>query len=713
MDLTEFRENFLNETLVYASSDRNFRHSSFVNVALEYLQDAGEVADFQECYFRGRGSGPGRPALALDGYAFDEADASLRVFVAEPSFTTSAETLTRTEASSLVGRLRAFLVEAITGKLDLEVSTPESAFVQLLRERLPEVSRIRAYLLSDSLLSSRAGDWPETDIAGHPVEFHIWDAGRFHRLHESRTGRDDLSIDLSTLVPGGLPCIKAGTDSDDYAAYLCVVPGHALAAMYEEYGSRLLEGNVRSFLTVKGRVNKGIRNTILHEASSFFAYNNGIAATASDIQLAQGDDGLRLISATDLQIVNGGQTTASISSARRIDHASLDHVYVPMKLSVISPERSGEMIPLISRYANSQNKVSDADFFSNHDYHRRLQEISRRIWAPARPGSQHETHWFYERARGSYMNEMAVKSPAIRRRFEEMNPRNQLITKTDLAKSENAWEQRPHIVSRGAQKNFMDFADRITQEWDKDSDRFNEHYFRSVVSRVIVFRRAESIVSDQPWYMGGYRANVVAYTLAKFSHLIEQSAKGRRLDGEAVWQRQATSAAIDDQLATVAQAMNEVITNPQRGVQNVTEWAKHPDCWELARAAHVELLPAMAAELCTAEQVATEAKEAHAQQEMDSGISAQANVVALGVDYWKKAWLWAQQQRLISPQEDSLMRKAAGFGGGLPTDWQSAKLLALKTRLEVEGLPPPDRASPSGSEQAPAGDADANAVTEH
>lgn len=695
MDLSEFRDNFLNETLVYASSDRNFRHSSFVNVALEYLQDAGEVADFQECYYRGRSSGAGRPALALDGYAFDEADASLRVFVAEPTFTASAESLTRTEASALLGRLRAFMAEAVTGKLDLEVSTPEAAFIQLLRERLPEVSRIRAYLVSDCFLSSRAGDWPEAEIAGHPVEFHIWDIGRFHRLHESRTGRDELSIDLSALVPGGLPCIKAGTDSEDYAAYLCVVPGHALAEMYDEYGSRLLEGNVRSFLTVKGRVNKGIRNTILHEADSFFAYNNGIAATATAIQLGQGNDGLRLIGATDLQIVNGGQTTASISSARRLDHSSLDHVYVPMKLSVISPEKSGEMIPRISRYANSQNKVSDADFFSNHDYHRRLQEISRRVWAPAKPGSQHETHWFYERARGSYMNEIAVKSPAMRRRFEEMNPRSQLITKTDLAKSENSWEQRPHIVSRGAQKNFMDFADRITQEWDKDSDRFNEHYFRSVVCRVILFRKTEEIVSAQSWYMGGYRANVVAYTMARLAYLIEHSAKGRRLDVDAIWQLQATTAAVDEQIVAVAQAMNDVITNPQRGVQNVTEWAKHPDCWEMAKDAEVALLPAMASELCSAEQLATEAKSAHVQQEMDSGISAQAAVVALGPDYWKMAWLWAQQQHLISPQEDGLMRKAAGFGGGLPTDWQSAKLLALKTRLEGEGLAPPAQSSAS------------------
>jgi hypothetical protein len=691
MDLNDFRTDFLNEAASWASSDLNFRHSSFVEVAVTHLEDAGEVADFEACYFRRPGIG--RRALAIDGYAFDEADASLRVFVANPSFAEAAPSLTQTEASTLLGRLRAFLEEAVTGRLEpeLEISSAEYGFAQEVRRRFPEVSRIRAYLLSDAVLSSRARDWPEAEVEGVPVEFHVWDIARFHRLHESRSGRDDLAIDLSVLVDGGLPCIEAGTDSDDYAAYLCVVPGRVLAEMYEEYGSRLLEANVRSFLTIKGRVNKGIRNTILHDASSFFAYNNGIAATASKVTIEDGDHGLRLVNATDLQIVNGGQTTASIASAHLNDHASLDHVFVPMKLSVIAPEKSGEMIPWISRFANSQNRVNDADFFANHDYHRRLQEISRRLWAPARPGTQHETHWFYERARASYMNETAVLSPAKKRRFMEINPRNQVITKTELAKSENAWAERPNVVSKGAQKNFLDFADRITKEWDADPDRFNEHYFRSVVCRVVLFRKTEEIVSAQPWFGGGYRPNVVAYTLARLARLIDDDGAKRRLDVDAIWLRQGTTPAIDAQLTLIAKAMNDVITWAERRVQNITEWAKQSDCWERARTSPVDLLPELAAELCESERVVTAARAAKTLQHLDSGIGAQAQVVELGSAYWTGAWTWAQQHRLIGPEEDRLMRQAAGFGHGLPTDWQSVKLLDLKKRLELEGLAPPER----------------------
>jgi len=103
------------------------------------------------------------------------------------------------------------------------------------------------------------------------VEFHVWDIARFHRLHESRSGRDDLAIDLSALVDGGLPCIEAGTDSDDYAAYLCVVPGRVLAEMYEEYGAASSRPTCDRSSRSKVASNKGIRNTILHDASSFFA----------------------------------------------------------------------------------------------------------------------------------------------------------------------------------------------------------------------------------------------------------------------------------------------------------------------------------------------------------------------------------------------------------------------------------------------------------
>ena len=133
----------------------------------------------------------------------------------------------------------------------------------------------------------------------------------------------------------------------------------------------------------------------------------------------------------------------------------LDKIHVQMKLSVVTVEEAESlegMIEKIARYSNSQNKVSDADFFSNHPYHQAMERLSRRIPAPAVLGAQYHTRWFYERARGQYQNAQLHLTPAKKREFLRENPRAQMLSKTDVAKFENSWMGKPHIVSQGAQK---------------------------------------------------------------------------------------------------------------------------------------------------------------------------------------------------------------------------------------------------------------------
>jgi len=338
----------------------------------------------------------------------------------------------------------------------------------LLYERRKSIVRLRLYLVTDGVLSTRVRDWPEGEVGGIPTESHIWDINRFHQVQESKSGRDELEVDFTTIVKGGLPCLPASVPSDEYRAYLCVIPGNVLAEIYDTYGSRLLEGNVRSFLGTRERINKAIRKTVGLEPTMFFAYNNGIAATASAATVVNGSNGLHLTKVTDLQIVNGGQTTASLAAALSEKDAGLPQTFVQMKLSVLPAETSGKYIPLIARYANSQNRVSDADFFSNHEFHRRMEQLAQRLRAPAVGGAQYGTHWFYERARGQYMNEQTGMTAAQRKQFALQNPKKQLITKTDLAKYENAWRFFPHVVSQGAQKNFVAFSTHASAEWEKN-----------------------------------------------------------------------------------------------------------------------------------------------------------------------------------------------------------------------------------------------------
>ena len=317
----------------------------------------------------------------------------------------------------------------------------------------------------------------------------------------------------------------AEQDDSDYQTILAVVPGDVLMDVYGEYGSRLLQLNVRSFLQARGKVNQGIRRTILDEPDRFLAYNNGISATASAVKLtSMPDGGLGIQSLDNLQIVNGGQTTASLYHAAVKDRANIDHIQVQMKLTVVEPDRLDEIVPLISRYANSQNKVNEADFSANHPFHVEIEKLSRTIWAPAADGTQRQTRWFYERARGQYQDALSrAGTPARQRQFKETHPAAQRFAKTDLAKFEMAWDRLPHLVSLGAQKCFREFTIRLTDRADQSVD---QAYFANLIAKAILFRRTEKLVSTLQ--LGGYRANVVAYVVALLSETQQAAPRSRR-----------------------------------------------------------------------------------------------------------------------------------------------------------------------------------------
>jgi hypothetical protein len=687
MQLNEFRNEFLEDIKARASAAADFTHASFVDVCADLLSDAEEICDFEHCYFRGSGSK--NRSLAVDGYAQDSVDGSLRLVVADFSGLPEMPTLIQTQARASFGKLVAFCEDAFTGRLldEVDESTPEHSLALLLQQQRKQIARLRLYLISDGALSTRVKDWPEGQAGGIPTEFHIWDINRFHQVYESKTGRDELTVDFTQVVPGGLPCLAASVDADNYRAYLCVIPGSVLASIYQQYGSRLLEGNVRSFLGASKLINKKIRKTVMSEPTMFFAYNNGISATATST-VTQTTDCLRITEVTDLQIVNGGQTTAILANALSEKDPGLEKTFVQMKLSVIPPETIGEYTPQIALCANTQNKVSDADFYSNREFHRRIEQISRVLRAPAVGGAQYGTHWLYERARGTYLNEQAKLTPAQRALFQLQNPRKQLITKVDLAKFENAWRYLPNVVSLGAQKNFVNFSSYAQTEWEKNPEQFNEEYYKRVVVKAMLFRRTEELVSDQSWYQGGYRANIVAYTIAKFAHLIQFEGTGDAFDFKACWTRQSLSSAIESQLTLIAYEVFEVIVSPDGGLQNVTEWAKKEVCWSRVQGLRIPLQKELVKELVGREDDRAVKRAAEAQQTIMSGIQIQMTVVNLGSPYWKELHAWAKSRLLLSPEEESFVALATGMPRKLPSEKQSARLLQIKERVEVEGFLP-------------------------
>ncbi len=414
----------------------------------------------------------------------------------------------------------------------------------------------------------------------------------------------------------------------------------------------------------------------------FFAYNNGITATAEQVDIANEGGQLLLRGLRNFQIVNGRQTTASIRVAklRKLD---LARTFVQMKLSVVTPERATELVPRISEYANSQNRVSAADFFANHPFHVRIEGFSCRIHAPSPDGTFRQSKWFYERARGQYADARANLTPAQRRKFDLESPRSQLFTKTDLAKFLNVWEGRPHEVSLGAQKNFAAFAQRIGRAWRKSADDFNEAWYRTAVAKAIIFKSTERIVSAQTWYQGGYRANIVAHTIAKLAHDVAD--RNRAVDFETIWRRQSLGSVLDDAIAIAATEVHEVLVHPPAGISNVTEWAKKQACWERVRNLDIDWPDAFLQGLISVQGQRDSARTARREQRELNGIEAQIAVVNAGGQFWSDALAWGRARRLLTAMETGILELAARVPTRTPTDKQSSRAIEILDKLNGEG----------------------------
>jgi hypothetical protein len=574
-DLDSFFAELRQEILAGAAANKDFGLSEFVEVFEKELTSAGMIEGIEFCHYRNPNIG-----IRVDGFWMNE-DAGLDLFVADFENRTKLETLTYTDVGVFFKRISKFFTQCSKEPTykDFDETSPVYGLARTIYENHENYGRINLYLLSERRLSDQFRRHEiSNQIGAMPIAFHIWDVSRLHRLRTSKGAKEPINIDLVELWGKGILCLPAHLNAAEYHSFLLAMPGRLIADLYARYSSRLLEQNVRSFLQARASVNTGIRDTILNDPKMFFAYNNGITATAASVTVKESDDGLRMTGIEDLQIVNGGQTTASLFHTRRKDKANLDNVFVQMKLSIVSPELSESVVPKISEYANTQNRVNAADFFSNHPFHIQMEAASRRLWAPAADGAQRETKWFYERARGQFADAQAKLTAAETRRFLAEYPKNQMFTKTDLAKYENVWDEHPRFVNLGAQKNFAKYAERISEEWKKDADRFGDEYFRRAIARAIIFKRAEKIISEQRWYAGGYRANIVAYTIALISFCI--TAQRKSLDFQKIWQRQGIDPLLYDAIGRVGRLVQDDLTRPPEKTSNISEWAKRDACWQ-------------------------------------------------------------------------------------------------------------------------------------
>ena len=683
MDSQQFYEELMNDVHTRAELDTDFTESAFLQEVTERLVEAEEVAALIPVHFRGSGARNRR--LAVSAYDMDDSDDSIALAVLHFEDRTQIATLTEAEAKRQFTAVQHYVEESLNGSFQVgrEESTDEYHLADELRLKGRSVTRYRIYLLTNKALSARANDFPSSTVNGIFVEFHVWDIERFRRVFESALGREELTIDLTEWAPTGIPALKASAADGATTTYLCVLPARLIADLYGRYGGRLLQGNVRSYLSNRGKVNRGIRETVMAKPELFLAYNNGITATATAVEVTSSS----ITKVTDLQIVNGGQTTASLFYAQRDNKraAQFDEAHIQAKLVVVSPELTQELVPDISRFANSQNKVNEADFFSNSPFYVRLEELSRRILTPPRPGVTYQSKWFYERARGQYVNEKAKLVNSVEeKKFTATYPRTQVMTKTDAAKYAVSWACEPHLVSAGAQKNFVAFANEVAKKWESSNESFNESYFKDLVAQAILYNSIRAAVSKEYWYQSGYLANIVTYTIAKISDAVANANRGK-FDFDAVWQRQDISEATRSFALEIAERILKILVSDNRPVANVTEWAKREQCWHTVQAMSVTLPGDFIDELISVDRVRSTKKSARIQQRVDDGIQVQTAALAVPRNEWLAIQRFAEQRKLLTPTEADILELITRSSPGIPSERQAARLMELRQRVSASG----------------------------
>jgi len=680
-EMIEFYNEFMQEINSEASALEDFKPSIFIQKMSGLLEEQAVISNFEECFFKRENF-----HIRVDGWDFDEERGVLNLIIADwhENINNKPETLTKTEIDALSKRAYKFYDKSCKSDFykSIDESDPGYSLAKYIFEKKGVIGTINIIIVSNRILSDRYETGKnKRKSEKNNFRITIWDFSRFFRLNTSGKENEDMIINFFDEFDQGIDFLDASGENENCKSYLLSLKGEFLADLYEEYGERLLEQNVRTFLQFKSKVNKGIRTTIENKPEMFFAFNNGLTTTAEKIVFNNNND--KIIELKNLQIVNGGQTTAAIFAARKLLKLDISKVYVQVKLSIIKEDLVNTLVPVISECANTQNKVNAADFFSNHPFHLRIESYSRSIWAPSKTGSNIETHWYYERARGQYKNAQLKMTKSEKKKFENLNPKNQMFTKTDLAKIENTFNLKPHVVSKGSQKNFGDFAILISKDYDKSPNFFNELYFKKIIAKIIMFRYLDKKIMKFSWY-GGFKANIITYTLAKFQDMLNR--QNKNLNFLKIWQRQQLSLPLEKQLEDIAEIVNEKILETPNNISNITEYCKKEVCWQNIRSFYIGLNNDFESDdFLVDDEKKYEEKVAMKEQKMMNDIEAQIYVISKGVDYWKNLIRWNLRKRLLTQKEISLITSATNVNIP-PSEKQSVFIIKIEKKAIEEGF---------------------------
>lgn len=620
----------------------------FTELALSYLSEAGETENYRVCFdekISKRGV-----EHKINGYSLYENYETLDLFVTIYNGESNIQSVSKGDADKTIERAVKFFRNAIYKDYVNEIE--ESSEIFDLAQTLANVPEVKEYLTRVNIFLITNGEVKSDvkisdNIAGYTIFYRTIDINYLFNLSD----KSRVPIEINFKLAGyKVPCIVNESENSDYQSWLAIIPGLALADIYEQYGARLLEQNVRSFLQFTGKINKGIRNTILKEQHMFMAFNNGIAATAEEVTITDlpNNQGKAIAQVKDFQIVNGGQTTASVYHTWKKDKVDISNVYVPVKLTIVkNRENFSEIVGRIAEYANTQNKVSASDLSSNRENHVLIEKLSRTIWAPPTSGETIQTRWFFERSRGQYKNERIRFGITIskRKQFDKQNPRCQMFTKESLAKFINSYEEiyngkklviGPHYVVRGSQKNYAQF---MNYNFNFKPDNI---WFEDTIAKAILFSSAEKVYGVKPNAIGDLRYITVPYSLAWLGFQLNY-----KLDLYKIWKQQSLSDSLKSKLHEIMSKIEDFIKTKAPG-SLYGEWAKKEECWNVIKNNSFDIdLENLKSEFVS--KLSLKRKKTTADETEKAEIESSLNrLKSIHVKTWKKIEIWGRETKSLT-----------------------------------------------------------------
>ena len=657
--------------------------------------------------------------MSFDAYSYDEADNALvlisSVFYNERD---SKPNLAEGGVNDILGYMQNFISEVNKGNISKYCDESDDV-IQVAKEIkgkmgkgmiTTEILRFKFLIITNATLYHNVKNLSRPDFLDRPVDLNVWTLERFYQNYISNTS-EVLEINTKDVICTGIQYLRAAIG--DYMerdkekkinaeneeqkikcdVYLGIVPGKFLADIYVKYGSKLLQGNIRAFLKVTGKVNKGIRKTIAEKPSNFFTYNNGIAVVARSVTFSA--DKSRIISFKDFQIINGGQTTASLANAV-IKHEAkkgMNTLFVPMKLTVLNMgddmskeevEIYNEVTEKISKCTNCQNPVTAADFFSNHPFHVLMETLSQKVMAPPVNGMPYQTIWYYERTKNKWDQEQFKMNDKQKRQFSEKYPKSQVIKKEKLAKCYNTILMNPHQVCQSSAINFSRFADFVDDMYENHRDNINEEFFKKCVCSVIMFDTLDKLINKASWDpTGGNKAQIVPYTISK---LMKTLPKDKDIDWITIWQKQMLYPELAEELMKLAYVTHTYLEN-RAGGGLVRTISRTTAVWRDFQDYPYNLSEKFIQKLASKFEAHTIEQAAKKIRKFNANVDVAVEVFNLGTKYWMKVYDDLMYETVLSYGDCSFIKGIADCIGrnSLPTTAQCQRLMKIVSKAEDKG----------------------------